>query len=415
MSQVGVEAISAFCGLACIDVQEFYKARGLDETRMRNLMLRSKSVALPHEDAVTYAVNAAAPLVEGLSEQERAGIELLVVASESGLDYSKSLGTWIHQLLELPGNCRLFEVKQACYAGVAALQLAACSLAAARRPTAKALVIATDVPRLARSSMFELSQGAGAVAVLVSRNPVLLVAEPGAAGYHSFDVSDVRRPTPLEQFCDTDVSLLSYLQCLNGAIIDYQDRVPGTDLRADFDHLVLHTPFPGAVKGFHRSLMRSLGARSAAEVAEDFARRVAQSQHYPALVGNIYAGTTLLALLSLLDHVKAAQRDRRIGIFSYGSGCSSEFCSYVLPAPGGPAAHYPDLAAAIDARIRLEIGEYDEIADQYDKLDAGAADYQPDLASLDRFLPAHRGGLPLVILEAVRQHKRIYNQAGGQA
>ncbi|MGH1554696.1 hypothetical protein ACRAWF_30560 [Streptomyces sp. L7] len=70
----------------------------------------------------------------------------------------------------------------------------------------------------------------------------------------------------------------------------------------------------------------------------------------------------LLALLSLFDHTEAdPAATRRIGIFSYGSGCSSEFCSWLLNSRDrtGTSA---GLADALAARSRLDVAAYDEIA-----------------------------------------------------
>ena len=56
--QVGIEAINVFGGSAFIDVMELAAYRKLDIARFENLLMRQKSVALPYEDPVTFAVNA---------------------------------------------------------------------------------------------------------------------------------------------------------------------------------------------------------------------------------------------------------------------------------------------------------------------------------------------------------------------
>jgi polyketide biosynthesis 3-hydroxy-3-methylglutaryl-CoA synthase-like enzyme PksG len=402
--------MSAYCGLAYVDVDELWASRNMDPARMRNLGMHRKTVALPCEDPVTYAVNAARPLLARLTAEQVGSIELLIIGTESGLDFSKSVGTWVHRLLGLPRTCRLFEVKQACYAGIAALQSAVAQIAISPKPDARALVIGVDVPRLIRHTTAEPSQGAGAVAALVSAHPRLAVAELGRAGYASFDVTDVCRPTATDHIWDPDLSLASYLDCLKTATADYVARTPGTDLRRDFDRLVFHTPFPGAVKGAHRSLLRGLGPNTPAEVAEDFASRVADSIRYPADVGNIYAGTALLALLSLIDHDKPSEQASRIGLFSYGSGCSAEFCSYVLPAAEASAAAWDSgTTAALEARTTLSVEEYDEIADANDAIFAGVADYVPPSTDWQKYASTFAIHGSLLMLTAIRGHARHYD------
>ncbi|MFC5800203.1 hydroxymethylglutaryl-CoA synthase family protein [Streptomyces formicae] len=404
-SAVGIDDLAAYCGLAQIKVAELATARGMPIDRMRNLMMRAKSVALPCEDVVSFAVNAARPILDRLSSEHRDAIELLVVGTESGLDLSKAVSTWVHQLLGLPRTCRLFEVKQACYAGVAALQAAVAQIAVACRQDAKALVIGVDVPRLGRYTSAEPSQGAGAVAVLVSRRPRLAVAELGAAGYYSYDITDVRRPTPVDHIWDPQLSLMSYIECLKGAFADYRSRIPGRE----FDRLAFHTPFPGAVKGAHRALLRSFGTYSPGDIDDDFTRRVEPSIRYPSLVGNLYAGTTLLALASSIECAPAAQ-ETRIGIFSYGSGCSAELCSYLLQPSAGVNGAVGDV---IDTRVALSVAAYDEVCDRTDCLYSGVADFAPDFTVIDKFGLAEAAGRPLIMLKDITGHERTYVEIGG--
>src|SRR5204863_562178 len=115
--------------------------------RFENLLMKGKAVALPYEDPVTFGVNAAKPIVDAMSDEERNRIELLITCSESGIDFGKSMSTYIHDYLGLNRNCRLFEIKQACYSGTAGFQMAVNFILSQASPGAKALVIATDISR----------------------------------------------------------------------------------------------------------------------------------------------------------------------------------------------------------------------------------------------------------------------------
>jgi polyketide biosynthesis 3-hydroxy-3-methylglutaryl-CoA synthase-like enzyme PksG len=355
---VGIEAVNAYCGSAWVPAADLFAARGLDPARLPGLGLAGKGVALPDEDVVALAATAARPLVTD-------GIRTLVVATESGVDLSKSVATHVHALLDLPRRCRLFEVKQACYGGVAALQTAAALVAA--EPGGKALVVAADLPVATRGEYIEASQGAGAVAVLVGDEPRVAALPPGTSGCYGYDLADFRRPRPDLEIVDTDLSLMSYLDCLLGSFADHADRVPGTSFASTFDLLAMHTPFPGMVRGAHRTALRKLTDLPRDAVAADFERRVAPSLVLPALAGNIYSGTTLLAVLSAIAHAPA-RHDRVLGVFSYGSGCASEFLRCEVP--GGAVVTAPDLAG----RRRLSVAEYDAFGDRTALLGQGARD-----------------------------------------
>lgn len=97
--KVGIEAMNVFAGTACIDVRALAGHRALDLARFDNLLMQEKTVALPNEDPVTFAVNAARPLVEDLTPAEKARIEMVITCTESVFDFGKSLSTYVHQLL----------------------------------------------------------------------------------------------------------------------------------------------------------------------------------------------------------------------------------------------------------------------------------------------------------------------------
>src|SRR5215207_9554977 len=117
--RVGIEAINIYAGNAALDVRMLAAARGLDLERFDNLLMKKKSVSLNFEDPVSFAVNAARPLLERMTEQQRNRIELLIVCTESGIDFGKAMSSYVHHYLGLNRRCRTFEVKHACYAGTA--------------------------------------------------------------------------------------------------------------------------------------------------------------------------------------------------------------------------------------------------------------------------------------------------------
>lgn len=406
--RVGIEAINAYTGPACIDVRALFRARGLDLERFDNLMMERKSIALPCEDAVTYAVNAAKPLVDALSPDARQRIELVITATESGLDFGKSLATYVHAQLGLGRRCRLFEVKQACYAGTAGLQMAAALVASGASPGAKALVIATDTSRSAAKHTYaEPSQGVAAVALLVSDSPDVLELDFGANGYHGYEVMDTCRPDADVETGDPDLSLLSYLDCLEQSYAAYAERVEGVDLRTTFDYLAFHTPFAGMVKGAHRQLMRRWARATPEAIGADFEARVGPSLRYCVQVGNVYSATLYLALCGLIEHGRF-DAPRRVGLFSYGSGCSSEFYSGVVT-PGAPAKLATlALARRIAERSLLDIEEYDRVlalnaAWPFGRRD-GSVDVQPFAAHYER----HFAGRGLLVLRGIKDYHREY-------
>jgi len=361
---IGIEAINAYVGRLSIPVRAMFAGRGLALDRFENLMMDEKSVNLPCEDAVTNAVNAAKPLIDALPGAERERIELLIVGTESGVDFGKPLSTYVHEYLGLPARCRSFEVKHACYGGTAALQSAGAIISASPISGARALVIAADAPsKAARGSYWEPSEGAGAVAMLVGRDPRVLDIDVGASGFHTYEVMDTARPSTDADLVDSDLSLMAYLSCVEACFEHYRERVSGADVRHTFDYLAFHTPFGGMVKGAHRALLRSQLRLPPERVDEDFARRVAPSLAYPRQVGNLFSAALYLALCSLIENADFATA-HRVGLFSYGSGCASEFYSGVVSpharrsTGAGPARSVRD---ALAERQVISVAEYDAL------------------------------------------------------
>jgi len=370
MSLVGIESINVFAGSAYVNVEKLARHRKLDVTRFNNLLMKEKTVALPYEDPVTFGLNAAKPLVDAMSSDEKDRIEMVISCTESAFDFGKSMSTYFHKLLGLNRNCRLFELKNACYSGVAGLQMAVNFILSQASPGAKVLVIATDISRFAVGklemlnqqdwSFFEPSAGAGAVAMIVSEVPFIFRVDVGANGYYGYEVMDTCRPIPESEAGDADLSLLSYLDCFEKSFLEYKKRVEGADFAGTFAYLAMHTPFGGMIKGAHRDMMRKLCKASPKEIEADFERRVLPGLIHCQRVGNIMVATTTLSLLSTIEHGNF-QTPQRIGCFSYGSGCCSEFFSGIVTKDAQERVRTLRIKDQLDKRYELSMEEYDNL------------------------------------------------------
>jgi polyketide biosynthesis 3-hydroxy-3-methylglutaryl-CoA synthase-like enzyme PksG len=405
---VGIEAINFYGGRTFLNVRHLFEARNLDLRRFDNLMIQRKSVALPCEDPVSLGVNAAKQLVDELTPAEKERIELLISATESGLDFGKSLSTYLHDHLGLSRTCRLFEVKHACYGGTAALQCAINQIAANASPGGKALIIATDNSKAAiKGSYVEPSQGAGAVALLVSDRPAILEIDFGANGYHSYEIMDACRPTTEIETGDSDLSLVAYLDCLEQTFNAYAARVEGVDFAKTFDYLAFHTPFPGMVKGAHRMLMRKLKNAPPTVSDADFERRVTPSLAYCVEVGNIYSATLYLALCGLVDTLNLTA-PKRVGLYSYGSGCCAEFFSGIIGPAANAKAKGMNMRSTLDSRYELSMQEYDALLDLNREWPFGVKDQECRTGAYQHIYDRVMKGRGLLVLKRIHDYHREY-------
>lgn len=416
---VGIEAINAFAGSAYVDVEKLARHRNLDVTRFANLLMKEKTVALPYEDPITFGVNAAKPLIDAMTPEERDRIEMVISCTESAFDFGKSMSTYFHKLLGLNRNCRLFEIKNACYSGVAGLQMAASFVLSQASPGAKVLVIATDITRFVTVeggeklsddwSFFEPSAGAGAVAMIVSDTPHIFRIDVGASGCYGFEVMDTCRPVPDSEAGDADLSLLSYLDCFENAFQEYRKRVDGVDFAGTFGYLAMHTPFGGMIKGAHRDMMRKQVKAKPAEIEADFQRRVMPGLKYCQRVGNVMGATTMLSLLSTIANGDF-DTPQRIGVFSYGSGCCSEFFSGVATKDGQRRVRALRLEEQLARRYELSMPEYDRLL-----VNSGAVKFGTRNVVVDpSFIPQARRaqGKDTLFLTEIREFQRQYERVG---
>ncbi len=416
MIPVGIEAINVYGGSACLHVDLLAAHRRIDTDRFANLAMKEKTVALPNEDPVSFAANAAKPLLDRLPPHERAKIEVVITCTESSFDFGKSMSTYVHDLLNLPRRCRLFELKNACYSGTAGLQMAANFVLSQTSPGAKALVVATDLSRFPAKeereastedlSFAEPSSGAGAVAMLVSDTPYIFQLDVGANGYYGFEVMDTCRPSADTETGDADLSLLSYLECCEQSFLAYQDRVEGADYRTTFGYLSFHTPFGGMVKGAHRTMMRTFHKASSKDIEDDFVRRVVPGLTYCQRSGNIMGATLPLSLVSTIDHANIEEATR-IGCFSYGSGCCSEFFSGVATPDSQGRIRSLGLKNQFDRRYALSIEEYETVLRESGAVRFGTRNAKPHSGSIAEAVKGISAE-PRLYLKEIREFHREY-------
>ena len=277
-------------------------------------------------------------------------------------------------------------------------------LASGASPGARALVIATDVSLVDETAEYaEPAMGTGAAALLISHQPRILAVDLGAFGNHSYETLDSARPTPEFDIADVDGSLFAYLDCLTHSFEDYMSRVEGVDFVSTFDGLAFHTPFGGLVRAAHRKMMRECGGLPADAIVADFARRVEPSLEFPRAVGNLCSGSVYLALASLIENTPELA-GRRVGLYAYGSGCSSEFFSGKVGPQARENLQEMGIREHLLRRRSLSFEDYEYLLEKNRRCLVPVADRHLEPELFERF-PGRPGGLAL---EAVESFHRKY-------
>jgi hydroxymethylglutaryl-CoA synthase len=314
---VGIDSLSLCVPENYYPLTDLAKRHGIDPNKyLIGIGQEKMAVPSPDEDIVTLAAGAAKPLI---TDDVRNTISTVIIATESGIDQSKSAGLFVHSLLGLKSNCRVIEFKQACYGATAALQMATDMVR--QRPTEKILIIATDIARYEQDSLGECTQGAGAIAMVISTNPRLLNLNH-ARGMHSFDVMDFWRPnTHKAAQVDGQLSIDVYLESMRQSWSGYKED-GGHDL-SEISWLCFHQPFTKMAKKAFTVLKES-----EPEQGKDLSHECYEhSMLYGRQIGNTYTASLYIGLLSLLENNPQDLSGQNIGLFSYGSGSVGEFFS----------------------------------------------------------------------------------------
>ena len=358
--KIGIDKIGFATSNYVLKLNDLAAARATDPEKLsKGLLLKELSIAPLTEDIITLGAAAADPI---LTSEDKEKIDMVIVATESSIDQSKAAAVFIHGLLAIQPFARSFEIKEACYGATAALDYA--KLHIEKYPDSKVLVIASDIAKYGINTPGEPTQGAGAIAMLISKDPrILIFNEDNVA--QTRDVMDFWRPNySTTPYVNGLYSTQQYLDCLKTTWDEYQKR-HNLSLK-DFAAYCFHLPYPKlALKGLNKIMDKSLPQEQQDQLKENFEKSILYSQK----VGNIYTGSLFLGLLSLLENSDNLKACDKIALFSYGSGAVAEIFSVSL-VPGYENQLSRTRLEELDQRQALSVEEYEHIFFAEAELDA---------------------------------------------
>lgn len=181
-TKIGIDDMAAYVPKLYLPIKTLAVARQLEFDKL-NKGLGLTAMAMPdtQEDAVTMAANAVLELLNK-NQLDPRKIGRLYVGTESGLDGSKPLASYVVEILtqyfenqygiDCFLHCDAVDLTFACIGAVDALQNTLDWAKGA--PDRMGIVVSTDFAKYELGSGGEYTQGAGAVALLVKQNPRLL-------------------------------------------------------------------------------------------------------------------------------------------------------------------------------------------------------------------------------------------------
>lgn len=376
MSNIGIEKIGFYVPNFYLKLTDLAFSRNIDSNKFTiGLGQKEMSIAPPDEDIVTMAAAA----VNNLALESFSDIDWLMFATESGVDQSKSAALYVQRLLKIPHNIRAIELKQACYSATAALQLAVSYVIA--NPSKKIIIVSSDISRYGFASSGESSQGAAAIALLISDNPKILSISK-FFGSHSEEIMDFWRPNyKREAIVAAKLSCEAYLNFLEKSYENYLNHGGEKNLYA----CCFHTPFPKLVEKAYAKL----------DADNKQSQLLQNSLFYSRLIGNCYTASLYLSLVSLLSNTDEDLSNKNIGMYSYGSGSVGEFFSGKVMKEYKENLKPSSYLNMLKSRKLLAIQEYEEFY-KFKLPEDGSEFFTPN-ASSNRYR-----------LAGISNHKRLY-------
>lgn len=368
--KAGISSIGMYIPPLHLTHDDLADARDIPKDKFRiGLGNTSMAIVPPWDDTVTMAANAAEMAIEnaGIDKDD---IGLLIVSTETGVDQSKPVASFVQGLLGIGHRTRVYEIKHACYGGTVAIMNAIDWVKSQHHKGKKALVITSDIAKYGLNTLGEPTQGAGAIAFVISDDTDLIHFLPDLNAFYANDVHDFWRPNGyLTPIVDGKYSIECYREALEFCAKDLQQNLiqdNGKNLIDFADYFIYHLPFTRMVHKAHTKLLTTLNPSLSDEQANEMYEASFNESINPALlgsqqVGNIYTGSVYMSLLSLIENIEEDLINKNIGIFSYGSGCGAEFLIAHIGKGIKKQAHLQLLKRQIDKSRKITIKEYEDL------------------------------------------------------
>ncbi|KAK4797134.1 hypothetical protein SAY86_029460 [Trapa natans] len=320
------------------------------------------------EDVISMSLTVVAFLLEKYGVDPKQ-IGRLEVGSETVIDKSKSIKTFIMQIFEASGNTDIEGVDStnACYGGTAALFNCVNWVESASWDGRYGLVVCTDSAVYAEGPA-RPTGGAAAIALLIGPDAPIAF-ESKLRGSHMAHAYDFYKPNLASEYpvVDGKLSQTCYLTALDTCYKYFChkfEKFEGKQFSVDdAEYFVFHSPYNKLVqKSFARLIFNdfvrsassvdetakenlspfaaltgdeSYQSRDLEKVSQQVAKpiydaKVQPTTLVPKQVGNMYTASLYAALVSLIHSKHSTLNHKRVVLFSYGSGLTSTMFSLRL-------------------------------------------------------------------------------------
>lgn len=377
--KTGIDAIAFDVSKIHLSIQTLAKARNIDPEKLeKGLGLINMTLPDVHQDTVVFGANALTKLILE-NNIDLSEIARIYVGTESCIDNSKPIASFLVGLMEqkfgenMLSNCDAVDFTFACIGGVDALQN--CLDFIRLHPDKKAIVVTTDIAKYDLNSTGEYTQGAGALAMLVTSNPKIIsidnlwsvstkglfdffkpyrhVAKEAITGNSNNEPWFGNLESEIEIHKDQPVfdgqySNQCYTDRTREAYFSFKNlKNTSESLYESWENIIMHLPysFQGrrmlpeiyALDGDKKILAGGENATEHQNILKDLSKsdnykafvskKLQPAERASSLIGNLYTGSIFMGLLSTLENAlekNIALENKKVGFLAYGSGSKSK-------------------------------------------------------------------------------------------
>ncbi len=404
---VGIDSITIALPELYLPIKTLADQRQIEADKLiKGLGLHKMAFPDVAQDVVTFAANAALQLIRQENLQPT-DIARIYVATESGVDSSKPIGSYVLSLLESQlgqrsfSHCDTVDFTFACIGGVDALQ--SCLDYVRLNPTEKAIVITTDNAKYDLASTGEYTQGAGALALLITAQPRIVaigqktgVATEGVFDFfkprRSFSKSDVTGKSDNPEWLgvlENDIQIYKeqpvfdgqysnqcYINRITEAYTHFKQQTNQSGIVfQDWTQVFMHLPYcfqarRTFIEIYKNELHPNLPAEEVKAMAksEEYLQLVQEkiqpSEAASGQVGNLYTGSIFLGMLSGLSVLATQEADlvnEKIGFIAYGSGSKSKVFEGTLQSDWKTQIAKVNLFSYLENRKEIDFETYEQL------------------------------------------------------
>lgn len=367
--KVGIDSITFDVPKLHLPIKTLAENRNIEPDKLiKGLGLHKMTFPDVHQDVVTFAANSVFKLMqqESLNPND---IARIYVGTESGIDASKPVASYVSALLEQQygeGSFRYCDTLDMTFACIGAVDALHNTLDFIRlNPTKKAIVVASDNAKYDLASTGEYTQGAGAIAMLITANPRVLSFsnEVGVSSQGVFDFFKPRRYISKSEVLNTtdnpewfgilenevafykeqpvfdgQYSNQCYINRTTEAYSHYKEITNQNEvLFHNWENILMHLPYCFQARRTFVEIYASelindeerdtKTLSKSAEYLEFVNHKIFPSEIASGQVGNMYTGSIFLGLLSTLCfhyQNETNLQGKKFGFIAYGSGSKSK-------------------------------------------------------------------------------------------